>query len=178
MIIKILLFIIPLISIVNAEPGLVGACKNSTIQAVKNFKFNDYLGKWYEIGHSKSFYFDYGCEYTTAEYSLNSDNTIKVNNSCIRDNKFVSVIGKAIAEGPDAKLKVSFGFDISAPYDVVFVTSLYTASLVVSCTEIGGSNLWILSRTPELSDTLIDFYLSIFTEQGFIINDFIRTKQK
>jgi apolipoprotein D and lipocalin family protein len=47
--------------------------------AVKPFDKGKYLGKWYEIAR-KDFKFERGLNNTTAEYSLNANGTIKVDN--------------------------------------------------------------------------------------------------
>jgi lipocalin len=46
-----------------------------------------YAGVWYEQAVIP-FYFERGCSQTTAHYSLNSDGSIKVNNTCIRNGVF------------------------------------------------------------------------------------------
>eukprot|EP01028_Stygiella_incarcerata_P011998 TRINITY_DN719_c0_g1_i1.p2 TRINITY_DN719_c0_g1~~TRINITY_DN719_c0_g1_i1.p2 ORF type:complete len:186 (-),score=46.90 TRINITY_DN719_c0_g1_i1:1246-1803(-) len=169
-----------LFDLAHAEGGLVGACKNKTIDVVQDFKFPSYLGKWYEIGHSKSFFFDHGCEYTTAEYSLMPEekNMIKVNNTCFRDGKWTSAVGKAKFEGTAAHLEVSFFLSIYAPYDVVEITEAYDVALVVSCSEFGGSNLWILARKADMPDNEFDMYVDMFKDKGFKTDDFERTVQK
>lgn len=161
---------------VLAEPGLVGACRNQTIDTVHGFIPANYLGMWYEIGHSKSFYFDHGCQKTFAQYKLMNQQEIYVNNTCNRDGIWKSAIGKANVVG-DGKLEVSFFGPFEAPYDVVYLEKDYSVSLVASCTEVGGSNLWVLSREPEMEDTILNGYLQIFHKQGFIIEDFTRTVQ-
>jgi apolipoprotein D and lipocalin family protein len=47
---------------------------------VQNFESTKYLGKWFEIARF-DFRFERNMSHTTAEYSLNSDGTIKVVNS-------------------------------------------------------------------------------------------------
>ena len=167
-----------LTSLVAAEPGLVGACANKTIDTVHGFEPARYLGLWYEIGHSHSFYFDHGCSKTFAQYKLidPAQESIYVNNTCLRDGIWKSAIGKAKVVG-DGKLEVSFFGPFEAPYDVVYIDDGYSISLVVSCSELGGSNLWVLSREPEMTDDVLNEYLDIFKDKGFVVNDFTRTVQ-
>ena len=174
---QVTLFILLLIvKLVTAEPGLVGACQNKTIDTVHGFVPSSYLGMWYEIGHSKSFYFDHGCQKTFAQYKLIEDNSIYVNNTCQRDGMWKSAVGKAHVVG-DGKLEVSFFGPFEAPYDAIYIEKDYSVSLVVSCTELGGSNLWVLSREPIMEDNTLNEYLSIFDQRGFVIDDFVRTVQ-
>jgi apolipoprotein D and lipocalin family protein len=176
MILSILFAVLISATMVSAEPGLVGACRNKTIDTVHGFVPANYLGMWYEIGHSKSFYFDHGCQKTFAQYKPMSQDSIYVNNTCLRDGIWKSAIGKAHVVG-DGKLEVSFFGPFEAPYDVVYLEKDYSVSLVVSCTEAGGSNLWVLSREPEMEDASLNGYLEIFRKQGFVADDFTRTVQ-
>lgn len=168
-----------IVKLITAEPGLVGACRNRTIDTVKGFVPSRYLGMWYEIGHSKSFYFDNGCQKTFAQYKLMGEKSIYVNNTCLRDGIWKSAVGKADIVG-DGKLEVSFFGTFEAPYDVVYLedgAGEYSVGLVVSCTKLGGSNLWVLGREPEMDDETLRGYLGIFEERGFVVNDFARTVQ-
>ena len=66
------------------------------ITAVHQFDKNRYLGKWYEIARL-DFKFEKDLNNTTADYSINSDGTIKVFNKGynIKTQKWKSVTGKA-----------------------------------------------------------------------------------
>lgn len=143
---------------------------------VKNVDWSRYLGQWYELYRSKGFYFDHGCSCTGANYQLNNDGTIRVDNSCIRDKKLVSKIGSAKIAG-NASLEVRFGIFGSANYDVVYISDDYEYAGVLSCSNVpffGGLNLWILSRNkdgayvPErISDVFTHFYnigLRLYTD--------------
>ena len=63
---------------------LLSGCvtKPANIIPVKNFQADKYLGKWYEIARFDNS-FEKGMTNVYAEYSLNSDGTIKVVNSGI-----------------------------------------------------------------------------------------------
>ncbi len=56
---------------------MLTACQ---VQTVSYVDLNRYLGLWYEISSNPTF-FNEGLVGTTAEYSLNSDGTIKVVNT-------------------------------------------------------------------------------------------------
>lgn len=53
-----------------------------------------YLGVWYRQASIPT-YFEKGCKDSSATYSLNDDDTIRVNNTCSRDGVSSSTIGKA-----------------------------------------------------------------------------------
>ena len=171
------LLLLAVIPSVFAERGLVGACRNKTIETVSDFQPEGYLGRWYEIGRSDSFIFDHGCEHTFAEYSpLGDEGEIEVNNTCYRDGKWTSAVGSAELVG-SGKFEVRFFGPFKSPYDIVYLSDGYEVSLVVSCSELGGSNIWILSREPHMSRIDVDEYLSVFDGLGFVVDDFRLTVQ-
>ena len=56
----------------------VGSCPNPAL--VENFNPESYLGIWYELRRDKEIVFETG-ECVTAQYSLNDNGTVKVDNS-------------------------------------------------------------------------------------------------
>lgn len=71
------------------------------------FDINRYMGKWYELVHYPSWFQRNDNYNTTAEYSLNSDGSVKVHNSTITKGQLVESYGtaKLISNG---KLRVDF----------------------------------------------------------------------
>lgn len=106
---------------------------------------NKYLGVWYEQALIP-FYFERGCSKTFTTYSLNADKTIKVNNTCTRNGRPTSSIGKGIPEdSTNSKLKVEFvqTLNIGGQYWIVRLGENYEYSVVSSPDY---RYLWILSR--------------------------------
>lgn len=83
--------------------------KNAT--AVKSFEKEKYIGLWYEIARF-DFKFERNLDNTTAEYSMNENGTIKVDNQGYNTVKkeWKQAIGKArfVKDDSIAMLKVSF----------------------------------------------------------------------
>jgi apolipoprotein D and lipocalin family protein len=135
--------------------------------AVTSFDKSRYLGKWYEIARL-DFIFEKDLINTTAEYSLNSNGTIKVVNTGYDTNKneWTVAIGKAKFVGKDdiAMLKVSFFGPFYGGYNVIALDSEYRYAMVA-----GGSlkNLWILSRNTQLPEEVKTNYLKIAEEIGY-----------
>ena len=85
---------------------------NLDLSTVDDFDINRYLGEWYEIArfdHS----FERGLIGTKANYTLNQDNTIRVENSGYKDSfsgKYKTAIGKGKFANKDkpSMLKVAF----------------------------------------------------------------------
>lgn len=139
----------------------------SGISAVTPFEKEKYLGKWYEVARF-DFKFEKGLNNTTAEYSLNSDGSIKVVNRGYDYTRkmWKQAIGKAKFAGDEniAMLKVSFFGPFYAGYNVIAIDPDYKYTLV------SGSSikyLWILSREPSIPDDIKNSYLEKAEKLGF-----------
>lgn len=141
--------------------------------AVKNFDKAKYLGKWYEIARL-DFKYERDLNNTTAEYSLNDNGTIKVDNKGYntKTKEWDQAIGKAKFVGDEdvAMLKVSFFGPFYAGYNVIALDENYQYALVA------GSSLdylWILSRETSVPDNVKREYLSIAEGLGYKTSDLI-----
>lgn len=137
------------------------------IEPIDNFELNRYLGDWYEIArldHS----FERGLEAVKAEYSLRDDGGIRVINSG-RDSKSQvaqQAEGRAyFVEEPNlGHLKVSFFGPFFGSYVIFELDENYQYAF------IAGNNrdyLWLLARAPEVSEELIDQFISRASLLGF-----------
>ena len=142
------------------------SCSSNKIElrTLNDFESKKYLGKWYEIARIDNS-FEKNLTNVTAEYSLNSDGTIKVINKGYHKtkNKEKTIEGKAkiIDKG---LLKVYFIPFFGADYNVLYVDSNYEYALV------GGNKknyLWILSRNDTLEDNIYDKLIQIALERGY-----------
>jgi apolipoprotein D and lipocalin family protein len=135
--------------------------------AVAPFDAERYLGKWYEIARL-DFAFEKGLNNTTAEYSLNSDGTIRVENSGFRYEKgtWEKAIGVARFRGSKglAELEVSFFGPFFAGYNVIMLDGDYKYALVAGS---GLSYLWILSREKVLPEEVRARYLAEAKRLGY-----------
>ena len=114
----------------------------------KEFTLGRFLGTWYEISrfdHS----FERGMDYCTAEYTLNTDGTLTVLNSGLKNGKYKSSRGKAKVTGTTGLLRVSFFGPFYSDYRVLMLDDDYRFALVGSRKD---KYLWILSREPEMDD--------------------------
>ena len=133
-----------------------------------------YLGEWYEIArfdHS----FERGVEQAKANYTQNADGTIKVVNTGIKDGKPKTAIGKGKKTDTPGLLRVSFFGPFYADYRVMLIDKDYSHALVGS----GSADyLWLLSRSPELSETAKSELLSEAKRRGYDTDKLIWVEQK
>lgn len=134
--------------------------------AVQNFEKEKYLGKWYEIARF-DFRFERDLKNTTAEYSVNSDGTIKVVNRGYnyKTKEWKEAKGKAkfVKDEQTAMLKVSFFGPFYAGYNVIALDSDYRYALVLGDDV---KYLWILSREKSIPDDIKAEYLRIAESIG------------
>lgn len=153
------------------------------LQAVSKVDLDRYLGKWYEIARFP-FSIQEGCHATTATYSMRSDQKIDVLNECRMgafDGGLSTANGKAwvVDRETGAKLKVSFNFFMGlfggGDYWVIRLADDYSYSVV---SEPKGRYLWILSRTPEMSQAVYDSIVESLKADGFLVEYLQKTPQR
>jgi len=144
--------------------------------AVKPFVKEKYLGKWYEIARL-DFKFERNLSNTTAEYSLNKNGSIKVDNKGYHTIKkeWKQSLGKAkfVGDANVAMLKVSFFGPFYGGYNVIALDENYKYALIA-----GGSlkYLWILSRDTSIPEDIKEKYLTIAKNAGYNISELLWIK--
>ena len=148
------------------------------IQPVTDFELDKYLGQWYEIArldHS----FEAGLSHVTANYSLRGDGGVEVINKGFIDakQKWKTAEGKAyfVKANNLGHLKVSFFGPFYGSY-VVFKLDKpnYQYAFVTSYNK---KYLWLLSRTPKVSDELMNDFLNTVKSYGFDTEQLIFVNQ-
>lgn len=139
-----------------------------TVRPVANFDLNRYMGKWYEIArldHS----FERGLERITAEYSMRDDGGVSVVNRgySIEDEEWKVAEGKAyfVDEENKGYLKVSFFGPFYGSYVVFEIDQEGYEYAFVSGPNT--SYLWLLSRTAQVQQEIIERFKRISKELGF-----------
>lgn len=143
---------------------------NST---VRSLDLERYLGTWYEIArfdHS----FERGLIHAKAQYSLNSDGTIAVTNSGMKNGKYKESIGKVKLTKTAGRLRVSFFGPFYSDYRVMMLSKDYKYALVGSKSP---GYLWILSRTPEVPEDVLNTILDVASGRGYDIDKLIWVEQ-
>ena len=164
---------IMIVALAMALAGCVSGPKvdNAPVAALD---LNRYLGEWYEIArfdHS----FERGVEQAKANYTQNTDGTIKVVNTGIKDGKPKTAIGKGKTTDTPGLLRVSFFGPFYADYRVMLIDKDYSHALVGS----GSADyLWILSRTPRLPEAAKSELLAEARRRGYDTDKLIWVEQK
>jgi apolipoprotein D and lipocalin family protein len=158
--------------LIAALVGCVG--HPETVQPVSGFELERYLGKWYEIArldHS----FERGLERVTAEYSLREDGGVRVLNRGYspESGAWKEAEGKAyFVRGPDeGYLKVSFFGPFYGAYVVFELDQDDYRYAFVSGPDT--SYLWLLARSPTVSEALKARFVREAEHRGFDTEDLI-----
>ncbi|THK41603.1 lipocalin [Methylophaga sp. SB9B] len=144
------------------------------VEPISGFELERYLGKWYEIArldHS----FERGLTAVTADYSLRDDGNVKVINRGYDQGKtkWKEAEGKAkfVKDADIAQLKVSFFGPFYGSY-IVFGLDKQDYQYAF----VAGPNhgyLWLLARTPQVDEAIIERFINEASQRGFNTDDLI-----
>ncbi len=150
------------------------------VEAVKYVDLSRYVGTWYEIARFP-FTQQNGCHNTTATYSLNDDETIKVTNRCRKggfDGPESVAVAKAKVVDPISQAKLKVKFFILAPWADYWVIRLGNEYEYAVVSQPSRKYLWILSRTPTMDTHSYDEIVKSLREDGFDTTRLEETPQK
>jgi apolipoprotein D and lipocalin family protein len=147
------------------------------IEPVTGFDKDRYLGTWYEIArldHS----FEEGLSQVTAEYTENEDGSIRVINRGYNTEtgQWEEAEGRAVFVGDRdvGHLKVSFYGPFYTSYVIFSVDERYTTAYV---TGYSRDYLWLMARSPDVSDAVLERFKDIAGAKGFNVKELIEVEQ-
>ena len=152
--------------------------KGQPLQTVPTVDLKKYAGKWHEIASFPQ-YFQKGCHCTTAEYTVTDKGYVIVENRCNRGSvtgKQSYIKGKAfvVKNSGNAKLKVQFFWPFKGKYWIIDLADDYNYAVV---SNPNRKYLWILSRTPNLNETVYQQITTRLKEKGFDMAKLQHTQQ-
>ena len=148
------------------------------VTPVSNFEIEKYLGKWHEIArldHS----FERGLQQVSAEYRLREDGGIDVINRgfSAEDNEWNEAVGKAyfVDDPGEGYLKVSFFGPFYGSYVVFGLDETDYQYAFVSGPNL--DYLWLLARSPQVPEAVIDEFKMKSAALGFDTGSLIMVEQ-
>ncbi|MCO4781730.1 MAG: lipocalin family protein [Candidatus Cloacimonetes bacterium] len=152
------------------------------LSSVENVNLQKYLGKWYEIA-SLPQSFQKGCTATSAFYTKEANEDIKVLNKCnlgSPSGKEKTAEGRAwvVDTKSNSKLKVQFFLKrfkmnlFAGDYWILDLDKDYTHVIIG---EPSRKYLWFLSRTKTMDSSLYKKLLNKATKMGFDIKKIVKT---
>ena len=149
----------------------------SELEVVSSVDLSRYVGRWYEIARLPNRFEKKCADSVTATYALRPDGKIEVVNRCRKSSgEYTSAKGKAkiVDKRTNAKLKVTFFWPLYGDYWILDLGPNYEYAVVG---DPSRDYLWILSRTPQIEETLYRQLLAKMAARGFKTELMIRTSQ-
>jgi apolipoprotein D and lipocalin family protein len=163
-------------SVLAALAVMVSACTGAPdgVETVSGFDLDRYLGTWYEVARLDH-RFERGLSNVTATYRLRDDGGVKVINRGYNDEEkeWDEAEGKAYFVGDEdvGQLKVSFFGPFYGGYNIIELDKDgYQYSMVAGPDR---SYLWILSRTHDLDESILNRLVATARELGFATDELI-----
>lgn len=157
--------------------------QRSAVTSVGSLDLDRYCGLWYEIGRLPLRWEDDTAADITADYTLEDDGSVRVDNRCIDKSGAPSqAIGRATpVHGKPGRLQVSFLPELlrwvpftKGDYWVLKIDDAYTVALVGTPDH---KNLWLMAREPRIDPATEAAYLDEATRQGFDLERWITPVQ-
>lgn len=160
------------------------AAAEMQVKTVPRVDLKRYTGKWFEIARYPNKFQKKCVGNTTATYKQTSDGKIEILNQCVtKDGTIDEAKGtaKIVDETSNAKLKVRF-----APGVLSFLSSVWGDYWIIDLDDnyqyavVGDPKreyLWVLSRTPEMSDAVYQNILRRVEKMGFKPGELVPTPQ-
>ncbi|KAL0943381.1 lipocalin-like domain-containing protein [Colletotrichum truncatum] len=144
------------------------------------FDLESYLGRWYQVAGTIA-PFTAGCKCIFAQYSLNDNGTVQVNNTCQAGDRAVNILGTAAPADPSygAKgvLRVQFpgqpGPDCAGPN---YIVQDYTPDFALVQSN-NFTTLFVLSRQQNPEDEVLDAWIARAGQLGSNLGDVVKTDQ-
>ena len=149
------------------------------LKTVEHVDVKRYMGTWFEIAKLPQ-RFEKGLVGIKANYTLLPDGKVEVLNSGYKEDfngKMKTIKGKAwVADtATNAKLKVSFFWPFTGNYWIIELGKDYEYAVVG---DESRKYLWILSRTPQMDETLYNELLKRVQDRGFDVSKLEKVPQK
>jgi apolipoprotein D and lipocalin family protein len=168
----------------SAKAAADAATTKPELKTIAALHLPRYLGTWYEIAKFPNKFQRQCAGFTTANYSVNEDGTLRVVNRCRKtDGSVEQAVGAArqIGESTSPKLQVrfapawlSFLPQVWANYWVIDLDPAYQLAAV---SEPKRQYLWVLSRSPVVDPKAYAALLERLADAGFDVSKLERTRQ-
>jgi apolipoprotein D and lipocalin family protein len=154
--------------------------KEATVASVD---LNQYSGKWFEIARYSNKSQKNCIGNTTMTYTLKEEGKIGVLNECLKkDGTVIDAKGEAkiVDKTTNAKLQMRFAPGLaflSMSWDDYWIIDLDEKYQYAAVGDKDHKNLWILSRTPKLSDAAYQNILRRVEALGYKPGKLVKTPQ-
>ena len=155
--------------------GRSGHSRQSRQTVEKGVDLSRYAGRWYEIAAFPA-WFERGCRCSTADY-IHMDEYVEVKNSCVRDDGDIVVHSAKAFPVPgtdNTQLRVRFIWPFKSDYWIIALDENYQYAMVG---HPGKKYLWIMSRTPDMEETVYQSLVEKALSKGYDVQKLRRVDQ-
>ncbi len=152
----------------------VASGTDSPLTTIPSLDVPRYMGTWYEITKYPNWFQKKCSSDTSANYSLQPENTVRVVNRCKKaDGNWEEAVGEAVQVGDATSPKLQVRF---APWWLSFLPMVWGNYWVVyldpdyqlvGVSEPTRQYLWVLSRTKSVTSTAYHSALAVLEAKGF-----------
>ena len=155
--------------------GCSSGVSRTSLTTVKSVDLQRYSGTWYEMASYPQI-FERGCSNVKATYTP-KDGYIEVFNQSIKNKKKNTITGKAfvVENSGNARLKVQFFWPFKGNYWIIDLAPDYSWAVV---SDPKRKTLWILSRSPEMKETLYTSLVAKLVDRGFDKDKIVKMVQE
>ena len=155
------------------------AAKGSEMKTVDHVDIERFMGPWYVIANIPTF-LEKGAHNAIETYSLNDDGTIATKFTFRKDSfdgkaKQYNPKGFVLDDPSNALWGMRFIWPIKADYRITYLEEDYSKTIV---SRQQRDFVWIMARTPTISDADYDRLVSLVIAQGYDISKLRRVPQK
>ena len=147
------------------------------LDVVQSVDLSRYTGRWYEIARLPNRFQKKCADTVSANYTMRADGKIEVVNRCRKaSGEYATARGEAkiVDKKTNAKLKVTFFWPFYGDYWILDLGPNYEYAIIG---EPDRKYLWILSRSPQMDEAMLQKLLEKMAAKGFNTEMMIRTPQ-
>ncbi|MEI8030857.1 MAG: lipocalin family protein [Comamonadaceae bacterium] len=184
--VNLLLFLCAIVTLANGQVGPNGSQSGTgALTTIATLDVPRFMGTWFEIARYPNWFQRKCASNTNANYSQLPDGTLQVVNRCTTESGNVSeVVGAArqMGNATAPKLEVRFApawlSFLPAVWGDYWVIDLDPEYRWVAVSEPKRQYLWILSRTPKVSQKVYEELLARLEKKGFDMHKLEITRQQ
>ena len=159
--------------------GVVGCSSSPPISTPSKVDLDRFMGDWYVIANIPTF-IEKDAFNAVESYSLSEDGTVATTfrfrqGSITGEEKTYQSTGYVLDKQSNAIWGMQYFWPFKADYRIVFVAEDYSQTII-------GRNqrdyIWIMARTPQISEEDYQILLTKASEQGYDITDIQKVPQQ
>jgi apolipoprotein D and lipocalin family protein len=148
------------------------------MREAEDVKLDDFMGDWYVIANIPTF-LEEGAHNALEQYALNEDGTVATTFSFNKDNfqgqrKTYTATGFVDPENT-SQWKMQFLWPFKAEFIIAYLSPDYEHTIIARTSR---DYVWIMARTPVISEQAYQQLIQISRELGYDINKIQKVPQK